>query len=311
MAEGKEKVFKIGDLTPWQFNKDVVPLQEIFQSGEKDLEVRFPCNEAINQRVVYWRGDISSLSVDGIVISTNESLTEHLGVSATVHRKAGSQLQEECSKLEHCRTGESRLTLGYKLPCKYIMHTVGPRFSKKYEIAAENALHGCYKTALQLAKVHSAHSIAFSVIHQIRRGYPPTSGAHIACRTIRRFLEKYPKPHKVIICLENDVDDKAYRAVLPMYFPRSIEEARSAASLLPENIGNEEGETIIEDRRIRIHNLTSRSTSVPIKPTKNSILHEARKEKAFTTFVAVNETIPSQLKIMETKTGDEEECIIL
>ncbi len=81
-----------------------------------------------------------------------------------------------------CKTGDAKMTSAYDLPCRYVIHTVGPRFNSKYETAAESALHSAYRRVLQLVREHRLPSVAIPAINSVKRGYPPDQGAHIAIR---------------------------------------------------------------------------------------------------------------------------------
>ena len=104
----------------------------------------FPVNDAVNKKLILWRGDVLTLDVDAVVNSSNESLTDRTGISGRVLTAGGPDLAVECAAVEGCRTGESVTTRGCNLIAKHIIHTVGPRYNEKYRTAAENALHGCY-----------------------------------------------------------------------------------------------------------------------------------------------------------------------
>jgi hypothetical protein len=134
------------------------------------------------------------------------------------------------------------------------MYTCGPRYSTKYKTAADNALHMCYRSALQLAAEAGDRVVVVPVLHAQRKGYPPDAGAHIALRTVRRLLERLDTAFDriALVCEDGAVDYSVYRRLMPLYFPRNDAEARLAETLLPSDTGNEFGETIIEERKIRI-----------------------------------------------------------
>jgi hypothetical protein len=142
-----------------------------------------------------------------------------------------------------------------------VIHTVGPRFNLKYKTAAENALHNCYRSCLQLAVEHRLASLALPIVNSERRGYPPENGAHIALRTVRRFLE-HPQGRglsAVVFALDRDEDVLLYSRLLPLYFPRSRAEELAVAASLPADTGNEWGETCLPERQIRIGQFLARS----------------------------------------------------
>lgn len=128
-------------------------------------------------------------------------------------------------------------------------------------------------------KENGLKSIAFQVINSEKRGYPPENGAHIAIRTVRRFLEKYGQSLDLIVfCMDRDEDIVLYSSILPLYFPRSSEEESKVMSLLPEDTGNENGETVIEERKIRIAATPIVSSVEAAAVVEPSTLNQAREE---------------------------------
>lgn len=216
-------------------------------------ESPFPFDSNINKKIALWAGDICSLRIQVIVHSTNESLTDKSPLSDRLLRRAGPQLKEDLvMNVKACRTGEAKLTKGYNLPARYIIHTVGPKYNVKYQTAAESALFSCYFKVLQLVKEHNLGSVGLCVINSIRRNYPPHDGAHIALRTVRRFLEKYGEALDLVVFVVEDVDVGIYELLMPLYYPRSKEEEEYALYYLPKDIGGENGEAYIPERQMRI-----------------------------------------------------------
>ena len=212
----------------------------------------FPVRRDLNQKIAFWTGDITTLTIEAIVNPTNETLTDKNPISNRVFEVAGPELKDECqNQIGSCRTGEAKITSGYGLPARYVIHTVGPRYNLKYKSAAESALFNCYRSIMHNMKSRHLMSVGINTFNSCRRGYPADEGAHIALRTIRRFLEHYPDDVELVVFLTESSQD-VYYSILPLYFPRTKEEEELAAKLLPADIGDEFGEPIIAERMIRI-----------------------------------------------------------
>jgi len=152
------------------------------------------------------RGNIVTLEVDAIVNAANSSLLGGGGVDGAIHRAAGKELLAECRALNGCKTGEAKLTAGYRLPAKHVIHTVGPVWQGGG--SNERALlAACYRNSLALARDHQLRSIAFPAISTGVYRFPAKSAAQIAVATITEFLAANALPERVILVAFDDATE--------------------------------------------------------------------------------------------------------
>lgn len=158
-------------------------------------------------------GDITELEVDAVVNAANSSLLGGGGVDGAIHRVAGRKLLEKCKTLKGCKTGEAKITPGYNLPAKYVIHTVGPVWSKgKHDDAA--LLMSCYQKSLELALENNIETIAFPNISTGVYGFPKEKAAEAAVATVKKFLSKHPEIKKVIFAVFDRKNLKIYKKKL-------------------------------------------------------------------------------------------------
>lgn len=144
-------------------------------------------------------GDIAKLAVDAIVNAANESLRGGGGVDGAIHRAAGPELLRECIAIGGCPTGEARITKGYRLAARHVIHTVGPIW-RGGDAGEDALLAACYRSSIALARAHGLTSLAFPAISTGIYGFPPERAAPIAVETVRAVLDEAPSIGRVIFC---------------------------------------------------------------------------------------------------------------
>lgn len=159
------------------------------------------------------QADITKLKVDAIVNAANNTLLGGGGVDGAIHKAAGKELQEECRKLKGCATGQSKITKGYNLPAKFIIHTVGPVWNNGTE-NEEKLLVSCYQTALQLAVDNEIKTIAFPSISTGAYRFPFSKAIKIAYQTVTDFLKTNRSIEKIYLVFYSDQDLEQARALM-------------------------------------------------------------------------------------------------
>ena len=167
----------------------------------------------MDQIITTTKGDITKLSVDAIVNAANTSLLGGGGVDGAIHRAAGHGLLEECITLNGCKTGQSKITKGYNLPAKFVIHTVGPIWYGGNKNERE-LLKSCYITALNLAKENGIKTIAFPAISCGVYHFPLEEACKIATDTVREFISKNDCFEKIIFIDINDAIIDIYKNYL-------------------------------------------------------------------------------------------------
>jgi len=165
------------------------------------------------KRMETVQGDITTLKVDAIVNAANRSLLGGGGVDGAIHRAAGPQLLEECRRLDGCETGEAKITKGYRLPAKHVIHTVGPVWhdGKSNE---DELLANCYRNSLRLAAENGCKTVAFPAISTGVYRFPSERACGIAVNTVRDFLKNDDRLERILFVCFNAATAKLYEKAL-------------------------------------------------------------------------------------------------
>lgn len=164
-------------------------------------------------RIAVVIGDITVQQVDAIVNAANRTLLGGGGVDGAIHRAAGPGLLKECRQLKGCRTGEAKITRGYNLPARFIIHTVGPVWQGGRS-GEDELLAACYRNSLALAELSGIQSIAFPAISTGAYGFPLERATRIAVRAVREFVAVHPSVEKVVFVLHGDDTYRVYCTIL-------------------------------------------------------------------------------------------------
>ncbi len=176
-------------------------------------------------RLAIWQGDITTLKVDAIVNAANSQMLgcfvpRHYCIDNAIHTMAGVELREKCLEIMRAQgheepAGQAKITSGYNLPAKYVLHTVGPIVSGPLTMAHRSLLSSCYRACLSLAAEYGCHTVAFCCISTGVFHFPPPEAAAIAVKTVRPYLDDHPATAcKVIFNVFTDSDRRLYEAIL-------------------------------------------------------------------------------------------------
>ncbi|XP_051773488.1 ADP-ribose glycohydrolase MACROD2 isoform X2 [Ctenopharyngodon idella] len=176
-------------------------------------------SSSLADKVSLYRGDITILEVDAIVNAANSSLLGGGGVDGCIHRAAGHLLFEECHSLNGCDTGKAKITCGYDLPAKYVIHTVGPIARGNVGQSQKDDLESCYKNSLQLMKDNNLRSVAFPCISTGIYGFPNEPAAEIALKTVHDWIvSNQDEIDRVIFCVFLETDYEIYKRKMSDFF---------------------------------------------------------------------------------------------
>jgi len=180
-------------------------------------EIKELIKSFMEEKIKIIKGDITKVKTEAIVNAANKTLLGGGGVDGAIHRAAGPKLLEECKQLGGCQTGEAKITRGYNLPAKYVIHTVGPIWHGG-NYGEEEKLANCYRNSLKLAAENRIKSIAFPSISTGAYGFPIEKAAPIALGKVKKFLEKNNEIKEVVFVLFSDKDFQIYQQVYKNLF---------------------------------------------------------------------------------------------
>ena len=177
-----------------------------------------------DERIVLWQGDITRLDADAIVNAANAALLGcfrpgHNCIDNVIHSTAGLQLREECATIMRAQgheepTGGAKITKGYNLPAKYVLHTVGPIIDGPLTERDRALLASCYRSCLKLAEEKGLKSVAFCCISTGVFRFPKEEAAKVAVQTVKQYLSGHSSPEKVIFCVHGEENHRIYRELL-------------------------------------------------------------------------------------------------
>ncbi|XP_043993210.1 ADP-ribose glycohydrolase MACROD2 isoform X4 [Gambusia affinis] len=199
---------------------DIPTWREENRSGNKDVdEKELTGGGGLGDKVSLYKGDITVLEVDAIVNAANTSLLGGGGVDGCIHKAAGCCLYDECHSLNGCETGKAKITCGYDLPARYVIHTVGPVARGHVGDKEIKDLTSCYKNSLDLVKEYDLRTVAFPCISTGIYGYPNEPAADIALGTVKKWIEENSdKITRVIFCVFLETDFAIYKKKMAIIF---------------------------------------------------------------------------------------------
>ncbi len=180
-----------------------------FRTDGKPMDTLAPRRRYLNGRLDVVQADITTLAVDAIVNAANRTLLGGGGVDGAIHRAAGPGLLEECRRLGGCPVGEARVTGGYRLPARHVIHTVGPVW-RGGTSGEPDLLASCYRNSLAAASALGLKTVAFPAISTGAYGYPVAAAARIAVTEVRDFLQRNLDIERVILCCFSNSDFQTY-----------------------------------------------------------------------------------------------------
>lgn len=268
------------------------PLDPFSQSAAEPKSHVFPLDVSLSSKIYLHLGQGYKVPADCLVIGQNEQLSDRTEDNLAVFILGGPSFEEELQALAPIQTGDSTITSGGTLPFNWVVHAVGPRYDERFLSASDQALYSAYRNALVLAADKNVQDIVITCIYSKRKKYPRFEAAHVALRTVRKFLQ-HPVGtgfRRIMFSVPEQDDFEIYSALLSAYFPRNQQEVESQINLLPKELGDAWGQIILDDRRVSI--------SAGPKPLPKESMEEYRKQN--------NPVIDEEDALKPIKTGTRE-----
>lgn len=222
---------------------------------ESATRVVFDVDPEINEKIYLYLGSGYKLPAGALVVGQNEFLTDRLEDNAAVFALGGPVMETEVQLSAPVQTGDSCITSGGNLPCEYVIHAVAPRYDKRYLTASDQALFSAYKSSLLLAVEKNVSDLVITCIYSHRKKFPRDEAAHVALRTVRKFLQHKSIAgclKRIMFCVPAQEDYEIYVALMIAYFPRVPSDLQYQVGLLPEQLGDAWGEIHIIDRELKV-----------------------------------------------------------
>lgn len=259
--------------------REDIDVSETETGWDSATKVVFDVDPEINEKIYLYLGSGYKLPAGALVVGQNEFLTDRLEDNAAVFALGGPVMETEVQLSAPVQTGDSCITSGGNLPCEYVIHAVAPRYDKRYLTASDQALFSAYKSSLLLAVEKNVSDLVITCIYSHRKKFPRDEAAHVALRTVRKFLQHKSIAgclKRIMFCVPAQEDYEIYAALMIAYFPRVPSDLQYQLGLLPEQLGDDWGEIHIVDRELKVSAGPQPLTEESLQEYRNTNTHQQR-----------------------------------